>query len=112
MEPWHYPILFVAAFLAGGINSIAGGGSIVSFPLMLWSGIAPVVANATNNMALFPGYAASANGYREELRDADRRLLVLLIPALVGAALGAVLLLNTPSRTFEAIAPFLVLFAT
>jgi uncharacterized membrane protein YfcA len=112
MEPWHYPILFVAAFVAGGVNSIAGGGSVVSFPLMLWAGIPPVTANATNNLALFPGYAASANGYRDELPATDRALLVFLIPALSGGAIGAVLLLNTPSETFEAIAPFLVLFAT
>jgi uncharacterized membrane protein YfcA len=112
MEPWHYPILFVAAFVAGGVNSIAGGGSVVSFPLMLWAGIPPVVANATNNMALFPGYAASANGYRDELRTADRSLLVFLVPALAGGAVGAVLLLHTPSKVFEGIAPFLVLFAT
>src|SRR5918998_6633699 len=100
MEPWHYPILFVAAFVAGGVNSIAGGGSVVSFPLMLWSGIPPVVANATNNVALFPGYAASANGYRDELPKADRALLVFLIPAVSGGAIGAVLLLNTPSEVF------------
>jgi uncharacterized protein len=112
MEPWHYPILFVAAFVAGGVNSIAGGGSVVSFPLMLWSGIPPVIANATNNVALFPGYIASANGYRDEIKTADRALLLFLGPALVGGAVGAVLLLNTPSRVFETIAPFLVLFAT
>lgn len=112
MEPWHYPILFVAAFVAGGINSIAGGGSVVSFPLMLWSGIPPVVANATNNMALFPGYAASASGYRDDLKSTDRSLAVFLIPAVAGGAVGAFLLLHTPSETFEAIAPFLVLFAT
>ena len=112
MEPWHYPILFAAAFVAGGVNSIAGGGSVVSFPLMLWTGIPPVVANATNNMTLFPGYAASANGYRDELRTADRSLLVFLLPAVAGGAVGAVLLLNTPSTVFESIAPLLVLFAT
>jgi hypothetical protein len=112
MEPWHYPILFAAAFVAGGVNSIAGGGSVVSFPLMLWAGIAPVVANATNNLALFPGYAASANGYRDELRASDRALLLFLIPAVAGGAIGAFLLLHTPSELFEAIAPFLVLFAT
>lgn len=112
MEAWHYPILFGAAFVAGGVNSIAGGGSVVSFPLMLWSGIPPVVANATNNMALFPGYLASASGYRDELESADRSLWVFVVPAVAGGALGAFLLLSTPSSTFGAIAPFLVLFAT
>jgi uncharacterized membrane protein YfcA len=112
MDAWHYPILFVAAFVAGGVNSIAGGGSVVSFPLMLWSGIPPVVANATNNTALFPAYVASANGYRDELESADRSLWIFLVPAVAGGALGAFLLLHTPSSAFEAIAPFLVLFAT
>ncbi|HEY7875840.1 MAG TPA: sulfite exporter TauE/SafE family protein [Actinomycetota bacterium] len=112
MEAWHYPILFVAAFLAGGVNSIAGGGSVISFPLMLWSGIPPVIANATNNMALFPGYLSSANGYRDEIRTADKVLLLFLGPAVAGGALGAILLLQTPSRAFETVAPFLVLFAT
>jgi uncharacterized membrane protein YfcA len=108
----RYVLLFVAAFLAGAVNSIAGGGSVISFPLMLWAGIAPVVANATNNVALFPGYAASANGYRDELREADPVLLRFIGPAIVGGAIGAYLLLHTPSHTFETIAPYLVLFAT
>lgn len=112
MELWRYPMLFVAAFLAGAVNSIAGGGSVISFPLMLWSGIPPVIANATNNVALFPGYLASANGYRDDIKSADRALLAFLGPALVGGAVGAYLLLHTPSRLFETIAPFLVLFAT
>jgi uncharacterized membrane protein YfcA len=108
----RYCLLFVAAFLAGAVNSIAGGGSVISFPLMLWAGISPVVANATNNVALFPGYAASANGYRDELREADPALLRFLGPAVVGGGIGAYLLLHTPSHTFETIAPYLVLFAT
>jgi uncharacterized protein len=108
----RYVLLFVAAFLAGAVNAIAGGGSVISFPLMLWAGIAPVVANVTNNVALFPGYAASANGYRDELKGADRELLIFLGPAVTGGALGAYLLLHTPSHVFETIAPYLVLFAT
>lgn len=112
MTPLRYALLFVAAFLAGGVNSVAGGGSVISFPIMLWTGIAPVVANATNNVALFPGYAASANGYRDELRGYGPVLLRFLGPALLGGALGAYLLLHTPSHVFETIAPWLVLFAT
>jgi hypothetical protein len=108
----RYSLLFVAAFFAGAVNAVAGGGSVISFPLMLWAGIPPVAANATNNVALFPGYAASANGYRDELRQADRQLLRFLGPAVVGGGIGAFLLLHTPSHTFEAMAPYLVLFAT
>jgi uncharacterized protein len=108
----RYSLLFLAAFGAGAVNAVAGGGSVISFPLMLWAGIAPVAANATNNLALFPGYAASANGYRDELREADPKLLRFLGPAILGGGVGAWLLLHTPSHTFETIAPYLVLFAT
>lgn len=112
MDLLRYALLFGAAFFAGAVNSIAGGGSVVSFPVMLWAGIPPVIANATNNVALFPGYAASANGYRDELKTADRDLLRFLGPAVAGGGVGAYLLLHTPSHTFETIAPYLVLFAT
>lgn len=108
----RYALLLVAASLAGAVNSIAGGGSVISFPIMLWAGIPPVVANATNNVALFPGYAASANGYRDELKGTDPTLLRFLIPAVLGGGAGAYLLLHTPSHVFETIAPYLVLFAT
>lgn len=105
-------ILSAAAGLAGAINSVAGGGTIVSFPVAVALGLPPITANATNAVALTPGSIASAFAYRREL-DADRGILkVFLPPAVIGGVVGALLLLLTPQRIFDAIVPFLVLFAT
>lgn len=105
-------IILVAALLAGAINSIAGGGTLVSFPALVWLGRDPILANATNAVAMWPGSLASAYGFRRELATARRWLLLLIIPSLVGGGLGAWLLLRTPTLTFERIVPFLILGAT
>lgn len=105
-------ILAAAAAAAGAINSVAGGGTIVSFPVAVALGMPPLVANATNAVALSPGSIASAFAYRRELRQ-DRAVLALFAPAAgVGALAGAILLLITPQKVFDAIIPLLVLFAT
>jgi len=105
-------ILAAAATVAGAINSIAGGGTIVSFPAAVALGMPPLVANATNAVALTPGSIASAFAYRRELGQ-DRKILELFAPAAgLGAAAGAILLLVTPQKVFDAIVPLLVLFAT
>ena len=104
--------IFVAAVIAGIINSIAGGGTLVSFPALVWIGRDPIVANATNSVAMWPGSLAAAYGYRRELATVRRWLLLLVIPSLVGAGLGSWLLLRTPSSVFERIVPFLILGAT
>lgn len=112
MTPLEALALGAAAGAAGIINSVAGGGTILSFPVAVAVGLPPIVANATNAVALSPGQIASAFAYRREL-DQDRGVLrVFLPPAAVGAALGAVLLLLTPQKVFGAIIPFLVLFTT
>ena len=108
----HAILLWLAAFAGGMLNSIAGGGTLVSFPALLWHGIAPIEANATNALALWPGSLTSAWGYRAEIRSGGRRYLVLMIPSLVGALLGAVLLRKTPAPLFAQLVPFLILFAT
>ncbi|MDP9190517.1 MAG: sulfite exporter TauE/SafE family protein [Acidobacteriota bacterium] len=105
-------IILIAALLAGAINSIAGGGTLVSFPALVWLGRDPILANATNAVAMWPGSLASAYGFRRELATARRWLLLLIIPSLVGGGLGAWLLLRTPTSTFERIVPFLILGAT
>ena len=105
-------IVIAAAFLAGGINSIAGGGTLLSFPAMVWVGRNPVLANATNSVALWPGSLAGMIGFRHDLARVPRWLLLLTIPSLIGGAAGAILLLRTSERTFERLAPFLVLGAT
>jgi uncharacterized membrane protein YfcA len=105
-------ILLVAALLAGAINSIAGGGTLISFPAMVWLGRDPILANATNAVAMWPGSLAGAYGFRRELATARRWLLLLIIPSLAGGGIGAWLLLRTPSETFDRIVPALIFGAT
>ena len=101
-----------AAFVAGGINSVAGGGTLVTFPTLLWLGVPSVPANATNTVAIWPGSLGSLWGFRRELAAADRIMLWLIIPSLIGGITGALLLRSTPTHTFDRIIPFLILFAT
>jgi len=105
-------ILFFAAVIAGSINAIAGGGTLVSFPALLWIGRDPIVANATNTVAMWPGSLAAAYGFRRELATTRRWLLLLIIPSLAGGVLGAWLLLRTPSSVFKLIIPYLIFGAT
>lgn len=105
-------VITAAAIIAGAINSIAGGGTLISFPALVWIGRDPILANATNSVALWPGSLAGAVGFRRELKSVQRWLLLLAIPSCGGAAVGAVLLLKTPSPIFERIVPFLILGAT
>jgi len=103
---------FAAAFLAGAINSVAGGGTLVSFPTLIWLGLGSVTANATSTVAIWPGTVGSAWGYRRELRGAEPRFLAMIVPSLVGGLTGALLLRWTPTATFDRLVPFLILFAT
>jgi len=105
-------LLFFAAALAGAINSVAGGGSFIAFPALLFAGVPAVPANATNTIALWPGTVASAVAYRRELRDARQQLVPLGIAGLAGGLVGSVLLLRTSDRTFVLLIPWLLLFAT
>ncbi len=105
-------LLFSAALVAGMINSVAGGGTLVSFPALVWAGVPAINANATNTLALGPGSLSSLWGYRGELKDTPRHFFVLLIPSFIGGIVGAVLLKLTPADTFAFLVPFLILFAT
>jgi uncharacterized protein len=105
-------VIFFAGMAAGMINAIAGGGTLISFPALLWLGRDAIVANATSTVAIWPGSLAGAFGFRRELATAKRWLLLLIVPSVAGAALGAWLLLRTPNATFERIVPFLILGAT
>jgi uncharacterized membrane protein YfcA len=109
---WKEAVVAAAAFAAGLINSIAGGGTLVSFPALVWTGRDPVLANATSTVALWPASLAGVYGFRRELKGGARMFLLFAAPSLLGGALGAVLLLRTPSRTFARLVPFLILFAT
>jgi uncharacterized protein len=105
-------LLFGAAMMAGMINSVAGGGTLVTFPALIWSGRPEIIANATSALALVPGTLSSAYGYRGETLKAPRKFLYLLIPSVAGGVIGAILLKRTPPATFAALVPFLILFAT
>jgi len=106
-------LLFIAAILGGTLNSVAGGGSFIGFPALIFTGVPPIEANATNTVALWPGSVASVRAYRKELATQNRRLLFVLgITSLVGGVLGAVLLLRTPQSTFVQLIPYLLLLAT
>ena len=102
----------VAAFLAGGINSVAGGGTLVTFPTLVWLGLPSVIANATNTCAIWPGSLGSLWGFRRELAANDPIMFWLVIPSMLGGVVGALLLRSTPTHTFDRIIPFLILFAT
>src|ERR1051326_7681854 len=101
-----------AAFLAGGINSVAGGGTLISFPALIWLGLPPIIANATSTVAIWPGSLGSIWGFRSELGQVAARWKWLSISSLIGGGLGAVLLRSTPAALFARLVPFLVLFAT
>ena len=102
---------FAAAFAAGAINSVAGGGTLVTVPTLIWLGIPAINANATSAVALWPGSLSGAWGFRRELADADRRVFALVLPSVAGGLAGAVLLERTPADLFERIVPVLILFA-
>src|ERR671914_589761 len=108
--PWL--VMFCAAFSAGAINSIAGGGTLITFPVLIWLGLDPKVANGTSTVALWPGLFGGLFGYRREMSDSSLILMRLGAVSVVGGGVGAWLLIVTPSPTFARLVPFLILFAT
>ena len=112
MDLTHATVAFGAAFLAGAINSVAGGGTLISFPALIWLGLNSVTANATSTVAIWPGTLGSIWGYRRELGEAEPRFRVLIVPSLVGGITGALLLRWTPPAIFDKLVPYLILFAT
>jgi uncharacterized membrane protein YfcA len=107
-----YAAIFLSGIAAGILNSVAGGGTLVSYPVLLWAGRDPILANATNSLALWPGSLAGAWGLRREIAAVPRLLKVLVPAALLGGVAGGALLLATPSKVFAAFVPYLILFAT
>ena len=105
-------LLVAVAFGAGVMNAMAGGGTILTFPFLIFLGLPAIAANATSTVALLPGAVASLFGYRQEVREHRNWLKTLFLPSLIGGTIGSVLLLRTPEKTFELLAPLLVLFAT
>jgi uncharacterized protein len=105
-------ILFFAGLLASALNGVAGGGSFISFPALLFTGVAPVAANTTSTLALWFGMVATGGAYRKQLKPSRRVMLPLLITSLVGGLAGALLLVRTPGQTFLLVIPWLLLTAT
>lgn len=104
--------LFFAGALGGALNAVAGGGSFIAFPALLFTGVAPIAANATNTVALWVGVTASTGAYRKHL-DLSRRVMIpLAVTSLIGGIAGAYLLLHTPPQTFLRVLPWLMLGAT
>jgi uncharacterized protein len=106
-------ILFLAAFAGGALNSLAGGGTLITFPALLFAGLNPIDANASSVVALFPGTFAGAWAYRRSiLAITEFSLRGFIVLSLIGGLLGALLLLYTPPTVFSALVPWLILFAT
>lgn len=110
---FDYLLLVTAAFFAGMLNTVAGGGTFLTFPALVYVGIPVVAANATSAVAVFPGYLGGAAGFRKEIGAFDKRMLLKIAAAtLVGGILGSVLLLVSSNEAFSIIVPFLLAIAT
>jgi uncharacterized membrane protein YfcA len=105
-------IMLAAAATGGLMNAMAGGGTIVTFPALVFLGQPAIIANATSTVALLPGMAASMAGYGKEVATHKEWLKTLLLPSIIGGGIGSMLLLRTPEKVFANLAPLLVLFAT
>jgi uncharacterized protein len=108
----HAIFLFFAGALGGAINAVAGGGSFVAFPALLFTGVPPVAANATNTLALWVGTTASGGAYRKQLNIPSRVMVPLIATSVIGGVVGAFLLIKTPAQTFLRVLPWLLLGAT
>ena len=104
--------LGLAAGLAGAVNAVAGGGTLVSFPALLAAGFSPKVANMTSTVAIWPGTIGGALAYRRELSERTPRLKRLSVPSVAGALVGAILLRVSSDQVFESVVPFLIIFAS
>ena len=111
MDVSQLGLLSAAGLLGGAVNSLAGGGSLITFPALVAIGVPPLTANVSNSVAVCPGYLAAVVGSRADLAGRGRELLALLPVTVLGTGVGAAILLLTPAAAFEAIVPFLVIAA-
>ncbi|WP_375514590.1 sulfite exporter TauE/SafE family protein [uncultured Nostoc sp.] len=109
---FHSLLLFSTAFVAGGLNAVAGGGSFITFPTLIFTGVPPIAANATNNTAIWVAALASAGAYRQDLNIKRRDFSLLCGVSLVGGIIGLVALLYTSPDVFKKLIPYLLLLAT
>jgi uncharacterized membrane protein YfcA len=108
----HNLLIFVVGFMASAVNAIAFGGSLISFPTLIWLGVPPIIANATNTAAVWPGSLGAVWGYRREIAHTAPHMYWLIVPSIAGAIAGAMLLRVTPAEVFDRLVPLLILFAT
>ena len=109
---WQYLVIGLGAFLAGGVNALAGGGTLITFPLLTAMGLPAIAANVTNTVALCPGYFGATLAQLDELKSQKRRLFLFVPAALVGGIIGGVLLLHTGESAFRGLVPYLILLAS
>jgi uncharacterized membrane protein YfcA len=105
-------LIFCASAIGGVLNAVAGGGSFLSFPAILFTGVPPIPANATNSVAVWIGALASSGAYRKRLNVSSRVMIPLAISSFIGGGIGAYFLLHTPAKTFLRLLPWLMLAAT
>lgn len=111
MGVFEFSMIGLAAVAGGLVNALAGGGTLITFPMLTAVGVPPVVANITNTVALCPGYLGATFAQMKDLRDQKRTLLLLLPTGLVGGIAGGLLLLHTSDKTFQKLIPYLILLA-
>src|SRR5215213_634619 len=111
MTTIEYVYVALAAFAAGALNAVAGGGSLITFPTLVAVGLSPVTASITNTVALCPGYLGATLAQRRDLAGQGKRALLLLPIGAAGGVAGAYLLLHTDEGAFDFAVPFLLLFA-
>lgn len=112
LSEWQFILVGLAAVAAGAVNALAGGGTLISFPMLTAVGVPAVAANVTNTIALSPGYLGATIAQAGDLRGQARRLQLLLPASIVGGVMGGIVLLNTEERLFRALVPFLILLAS
>src|SRR6478736_6144581 len=112
LHAWALVAVAAAGAACGLVNTIAGGGSLILFPVLLLAGLAPLDANVTNSVSTWAGYVGGVGGFRTEIRHQRRTLPRLVVATILGSTTGCILLLVTPSAAFNVVVPFLVLTAT
>lgn len=111
LEGWEYVWIGIAAVAAGMVNALAGGGTLITFPMLTAVGVPAVVANVTNTVALCPGYLGATLAQWKDLKELKQRLWLYVPASVLGGILGGVLLLNTGERLFRDLVPYLILLA-
>lgn len=102
-------LIALAGFLAGALNAAAGGGTLITFPVLIWLGVPPITANISSSVGLLTGYLGGGLAYRRELVVQQKRIATFTIVSIIGGVLGAILLLSTSAAVFDGLVPFLVL---